>query len=73
MYPENFGTLEYLEPLTYKGQVLMERDLLPEELVESLLQQAAMLTLQSHGYTSIHPLALNLLIETVQKRLAVFF
>ena len=46
----------------------MQRDLLPEELVQSLLQQAVVLTLQSHGYTSIHPIALNLLIETVEKR-----
>jgi hypothetical protein len=47
----------------------MARDLLPEELIESLLQQAVIRTLQSHGYTSIHPLALNLLIETVEKRI----
>ena len=46
----------------------MERDLLPEELIQSLLQQAVIFTLQSHGYTSIHPFALNLLIETVEKR-----
>ena len=46
----------------------MTRDLLPEELVESLLQQSVVLILQSHGYTAIHPLALNLLIETVEKR-----
>ena len=45
------------------------RDLLPEELVETLLQHAVILTLQSHGYTSIHPLALNLLIEIVEKRI----
>jgi len=44
------------------------RDLLPEELIESLLQQAVILTLQSHGYTAAHPLALNLLIKTVEKR-----
>ena len=44
------------------------RDLLPEELIESLLQQAVILTLQSHGYTSIQPRALNLLIEVVEKR-----
>jgi len=47
---------------------VMARDLLPEELVESLLQQAVVLILQSHGYTAIHPLALNLLIQTVEKR-----
>ena len=46
----------------------MGRDLLPEELIQSLLQQAVFLTLQSHGYTSIHPFALNLLIETVENR-----
>jgi hypothetical protein len=49
----------------------MNRDLLPEELVESLLQQAVVLTLQSHGYTSIQPLALNLVLETVQKRISM--
>ena len=48
---------------------VMARDLLPEELVESLLQQAVVLILQSHGYTAIHPLALNLLIQTVEKRI----
>jgi hypothetical protein len=46
----------------------MARDLLPEELIQSLLQRAVVLTLQSHGYTSIHPFALNLLMETVEKR-----
>lgn len=46
----------------------MKRDLLPEELVQSLLQQAVVLILQSHGYTAIQPRALNLLIETVEKR-----
>lgn len=51
----------------------MGRDLLPEELVATLLQQAVILTLQSHGYTSIHPLALNLLIETVEKRIPSIF
>jgi hypothetical protein len=44
------------------------RDLLPEELIEALLQQAVILTLQSHGYASIQPRALNLLIEVVEKR-----
>jgi len=47
---------------------MMGRDLLPEELVASLLQQAVIFTLQSHGYASIHPFALNLLIENVEKR-----
>lgn len=46
----------------------MTRDLLPEELVESLFQQVVVIILQSHGYTAIEPLALNLLIETVEKR-----
>jgi hypothetical protein len=47
----------------------MTRDLLPEELIESLLQQSIILTLQSHGYSAVHPLALNLLAETVEKRI----
>jgi hypothetical protein len=46
----------------------MTRDLLPEELIESLFQQAIVLTLQSHGYTAIHPLALNLALKHVEKR-----
>ena len=46
----------------------MTRELLPEELIQSLLQQAVILILQSHGYTAIQPRALNLLIETVEKR-----
>jgi hypothetical protein len=51
----------------------MTRDLLPEELIESLFQQSVILTLQSHGYKAIHPLALNLLIENVEKRTSFYF
>src|SRR5579862_2808597 len=46
----------------------MTRELLPDELISSLLQQVVVLTLQSHGYTSAHPLALKLINERVEKR-----
>jgi hypothetical protein len=47
---------------------MMERDFLPAELVETLLQQAVLLTIQSHGYAAVHPHAVSLIIETVEKR-----
>jgi hypothetical protein len=46
----------------------MTRNVLPEELISSLFQHAIVLTLQSHGYTAIHPLALNLIVERIEKR-----
>lgn len=46
----------------------MGRELLPEELIQSLLQQLVVLTLKSHGFTAVEPLVLNLLIETVENR-----
>jgi len=49
----------------------MTRELLPEELIQSILQQAIVLTLQSHGFTSTHPLAFNLIIQRVEKRTTI--
>jgi len=48
----------------------MTRELLPEELISSLFQQAIVLILQSHGFSAAHPLALNLIIERVEKRIS---
>jgi hypothetical protein len=47
---------------------MTEPDVLPAELVETLLQQAVLLTIQSHGYAAVHPHAVSLIIETVEKR-----
>jgi len=48
---------------------MTDQDILPEELAETLLQQAVLLTLRSHGYTAVHPQALSLVIEVVEKRI----
>jgi hypothetical protein len=49
---------------------MTEQDVLPGELVETLLQQAALLTIRSHGYAAVQPHALSLIIETIEKRLS---
>ena len=48
---------------------MTDRDVLPEDLFETLLQQAVLLTLHSHGYTAVDTQALSLVIEVVEKRM----